>query len=87
MIWYYFVTFITTLLTVVFSTLLDKVTALPTILSVDVDTFLRTLLGFFFSFADLIWPLLDIYQGALYLMLYYIGSRIILKMFLGSRAP
>ncbi len=86
MIWYYLVIFITTLLTAVFS-FLGKVDALPTILAVDVDVLLRTYLGFFFSFGDLIWPLFDIYRGAIYLMLYYIGSRIVLKMFLGSRAP
>ncbi len=86
MIWYYFVLFTTTLLTAVFSWL-GKVDALPTILAVNTDVLLRTYLGYFFSYADLFWPLLDIYRGALFLMTYYIGVRIVLRMFLGSRAP
>ncbi len=86
MIWYYFTLFITSLLTAVFSWL-PKVTVLPTIFGVDIEAIMTTFIGYYMGVAVLIWPMYDLYQGAVYMLTYYAVSRLALRMFLGSRSP
>lgn len=85
MIWYYLILFITTLLTATFSWL-PKVETLPTVLGVDIDTQLTNGLGMFYTVSDTIWPLRDVFLGALVLLSYY-SIKMVLRFFLGHRAP
>lgn len=85
MIWYYFLLFITSLLTAAFSWL-PKVETLPTILGVDIDGQLSTGMGSFLTFAQAIWPIYDVYLGAMVLLSYY-AVKMVLKFLLGARAP
>jgi hypothetical protein len=85
MIWYYLILFLTSLLSAVFSWL-PKVTTLPTILGVDIDTQLAQGVGAFYTVANVIWPIKDVYYGALVLLGYY-AMKMVLRFFLGGRAP
>lgn len=85
MIFYYIILFVSTLLTEVFSWL-PVVHTLPPILGVDIDTQLSQGMGMFYAFATAIWPLLDVFYGFLALMFYY-SVKMVLRIFLGARAP
>ncbi len=84
MIWYYVILFFTSIFTAAFSWL-DKVTTLPTILGVDIDTVLSQGVGEVYYIGTYIWPLKDVFIGAIFLLAYFIGKNIILRMFLGHR--
>ena len=85
MIWYYLILFITSILTATFSWL-PKVETLPEILGVDIDAQLSSGVGMFYALTDTFWPLRDIFLGALVLFGYY-AVKLILRAFLGHRAP
>lgn len=85
MIWYYVILFITTTLSAAFSWL-PKITTLPTILGVDIDGQLSSGMASFYGFANVFWPIKDVFLGALVLFAYY-GIKMILRFFLGHRAP
>jgi len=85
MIWYYLLLFFTTLLTATFSWL-PKIETLPTVLGVDIDTQLSTGVGMFYTFASAVWPVYDVFLGMLILLTYY-TIKMVLRFFLGHRAP
>ena len=85
MIWYYFILFVTTLLTAVFDWL-PKITTLPTILGVDIDAQLTAGMGFFYTYTAAVWPIRDVFVGFLILLSYY-AIKMVLRFFLGHRAP
>ena len=86
MIWYYFILFITNVLTAAFSWL-PQVTALPTVLGIDIDTQLSQGMGMFYTFAEVVWPVKDVFYGMLALLAYYGIKTIALRFLLGARAP
>lgn len=59
---------------------------LPTIGDFDIDTALVTGMGQFKHFMADVWVLQYVFQGLGVLIVYY-GAKMILKVFLGSRAP
>lgn len=73
------------ILTAIFS-FLPRVTTLPTIMGVDVDGFLSTAVGSFYSLSNSIWPLRDLFLAGV-VWLGYLFIKMLLKIFLGSRAP
>lgn len=85
MIWYYVILFITSILSAAFSWL-PKVTTLPTILGVDIDSQLTSGMGMFYTFANAVWPIKDVFYGMLALLTYY-AIKMVLTFFLGARAP
>lgn len=76
---------IITAFTILFSWL-PTVSTLPPIAGYDIDGALVTGVGEFKTISTVFWPLQDLYLGFLFLMGYYI-IKIILKLFLGHRAP
>jgi len=85
MIWYYVILFITSILTAAFSWL-PKVDALPNIIGVEIDTQLSQGMAMFYTFTAAVWPIRDVFLGMLVLLTYY-GIKMILRFFLGHRAP
>lgn len=85
MIWYYLILFVTTLLTAAFSWL-PQITTLPTFLGVDIDSQLSSGVGMFYTFAGVVWPVQIVFSGFLVLLGYY-GIKMVLRFFLGHRAP
>jgi hypothetical protein len=85
MIWYYFILFFTSVLTAAFSWL-PKVDALPHILGVDIDAQLSSGVGMLYAFSSAVWPIADVFEGLLVLLGYY-GIKMIMRFFLGHRAP
>ena len=85
MIWYYILIFITTLLTEIFSWL-PKIDTLPSILGVDIDSQLISGVALFNAYSDVVWPIADVFTAFLLLLAYYV-IKIVLRFFLGNRAP
>lgn len=65
---------------------LPIVTALPTVFGYDIDGGLSLGMGYTQTFMTTFWPLEVMFQGFLLLMGYY-GVKMIVKFFLGHRAP
>ncbi len=59
---------------------------LPTIGGYDIDAALSSGIGSFNSFANAVWVIKDVFLGFMFLIIYY-GVKMILKLFLGHRAP
>lgn len=85
MILYYILLWFTSLLTAVFS-FLPTVTALPTILGVDVDAQLTNTVGMIYGISSAFWVIGDLFKAFLFLMGYYV-MMMVLRFFLGHRAP
>lgn len=85
MIFYYVILFISNLLNAVFS-FLPSITALPTILGYNTDSAMLQGVGSFQSFSASIWPLRDLFVAALF-WVGYLSLKLIVRVFLGSRAP
>lgn len=65
---------------------LPDVTTLPNILDYDIDATLVSGMGMFNSFASAFWPVQIVFSGFLFLTIYF-SIKMILKFFLGHRAP
>ncbi len=65
---------------------LPQVTTLPFIVDFDIDTALVNGVGQLHTFLSAFWPLGIMFQGFLFLLGYY-AIKMVLKFFLGSRAP
>jgi len=65
---------------------LPQVTVLPNIVGYDIDTALNNGIGQMYVFFNAFWPLEIMFQGFLFLLGYY-AIKMVLKFFLGSRAP
>lgn len=65
---------------------LPEVKTLPEIVGYNVDGALVTGMGYFNRFAEVMWPLQIVMQGALFILAYYI-IKIGLRFLLGHRAP
>lgn len=88
MIWTYFFLFVASLITSVLDALhLPKITVLPQILGVDVDSTLINGVSIAHSVFVLLWPLADMFAGALFLLGYFVLKNLALRFFLGNRAP
>lgn len=85
MIWYYIILFITSILNVTFSWL-PKVETLPTILGVDVDTQLLFGVHLINRLSELFWMMGDLVAAAKIMLGYYV-IKMVLRFFLGHRAP
>lgn len=85
MLWYYIILFISTVLGYAFNWL-PKVETLPLILGVDIDAQLVSGMGMFYTYAQAVWPIYIVFQGALILLAYY-AIKMVLRFFLGHRAP
>ena len=86
MIFYYILLFVTSLLTAVFDWL-PKITTLPSVLGVDVDTALVQAVGYFHGVAGNMWPLMPPFIGGLVWIGYLVTKNIVIRIFLGGRAP
>jgi hypothetical protein len=73
------------ILTILFGWL-PQITTLPPIGGYDIDTALVNGVGFFYTYANAVWPVEVAFQGFLFLMGYYL-LKMLLKFFLGHRAP
>ena len=88
MIWTYLLLFIATMLTQLLTALhLPRVSNLPEILGIDVDTTMTQGVSIAHSFFVLFWPLTDMLIGALFIVGYLALKNIVLRTFLGHRAP
>lgn len=65
---------------------LPQVETLPLIVGFDIDTALVNGIGQLNVFLNAFWPIKIMIQGFLFLMGYY-GLKMILRFFLGQRAP
>ncbi len=65
---------------------LPVVTKLPAVNGYDIDTALVQGMGFFYSVETNIWPLGIVFAGFIFLIGYY-TLKMVLKFFLGHRAP
>ena len=65
---------------------LPKVETLPNIVGYDIDTALVSGTSMFYRFAEIVWPVQIVMQGFL-VLLFYFGIKMILRFFLGHRAP
>ena len=65
---------------------LPEVTTLPTIIGFDIDSALITGVTQLKSFMVSFWPISYMFNGFLFLMGYFV-IKVIIKVFLGSRAP
>ena len=65
---------------------LPSVTTLPTIGGYNIDTALAQGIGMFYTYAGVVWPVWDVFLGFLFLIGYY-TLKMVLKFFLGHRAP
>lgn len=65
---------------------LPEVHVLPHIIGYDIDTALLTGMGYVNRVFDSIWPLWYVFQGMLYVMIYY-TIKMALRLLLGHRAP
>ena len=63
------------------------ITTLPTILGVDIDTALVQGVGALYSYANVVWPIKDVFLGLIFGLLPYYAIKLGLKLFLGSRTP
>lgn len=81
----FFLNWIITLLEILFSWL-PNVTTLPTIGGYDLDGALVTGVASFKEFILVVWPIGVVFDAFMILMLYYL-TKMMLKFFLGSRAP
>ena len=87
MIWYYFILFINNVFVAVFSAIgLGPVEHLPTILEYDVDAALLSGVAMGHSLAHMFWPIYKMFLGALTILAWHV-LKMVLKTFLGSRAP
>ncbi len=66
--------------------LLPGIETLPTIASFDIDTALQQAVGFTHSLFTTFWPEAVVFQGFLFLMIYY-SIKITARFILGHRAP
>lgn len=88
MIWTYLILFIATLLTNLLSTLhLQKVDKLPQILGVDIDSLFVSGVSMAHNLFTVFWPFYYMFIGALFILGYHILTKIVLRLFLGHRAP
>lgn len=81
----FFINIIVLVLAAIFS-LFPVVSTLPTVGGFDIDTALVSGMGEMNTFMASFWPLKDLMLGFLALMLYY-SVKIVLRFFLGHRAP
>ncbi len=65
---------------------LPQVTVLPHIVDYDIDSALNDGVGQLYFFMNAMWPIKILFQGFLALCAYY-AIKMIIKFFLGSRAP
>lgn len=66
--------------------ILPKIETLPNILGVDIDATLITGVGAFKAFITAIWPIQIVFEGLLFLLVYYILKNS-LRLLLGHRTP
>jgi len=66
---------------------LPSITALPTILGINLDTTLVEAVGYFTSFVSSFWPIRDLFIGVLFYISYLSITRIALRLALGARSP
>ena len=66
---------------------LPVVTALPSILGIDLDGYLVEAAGYFWSFVAAFWPIHDLFIGVLFYLAYLVIVRVALRLALGHRAP
>lgn len=85
MIWYYLILFITSVLNVTFSWL-PKVETLPVIMGIDVDAQLVLGMNLINRLSELFWMMGDLLIAAKVMLGYYM-IKMVLKFFLGHRAP
>ena len=64
----------------------DPIITLPTIFGVDIDTNLVNAVGWLNRIMETLWPLEVLMYGFLFLLGYY-STKLLLKLFLGSRTP
>lgn len=64
----------------------DPIVTLPEIGGVDIDTYLLTAIGWLNRIFEVVWPLEIVFHASLFIMGYY-ATKLILKLFLGSRTP
>ena len=64
---------------------LPVVTTLPNIAGYDIDSALVSGVGQLYNFMNTFWPIKIMFQGFLFLLLYYI-SKFILRFFIGHRS-
>lgn len=65
---------------------LPDVTTIPNIAGYNIDAALVSGLGYFYSYATAVWPLLYVLQG-LFVLIGYYSIKMLLKFFLGHRSP
>lgn len=88
MIWTYLLLFIATMLTNLLSLLhLQRVDALPDILGIDVDGTLVSGVSLAHTFFTVFWPVYYMFIGALFILGYVGLKNLVLRFFLGNRAP
>jgi hypothetical protein len=88
MIWTYLILFLASLVTGLLKVLhLQPVTTLPNILGVDVDAALVNGVSLFHTFITVFWPVYYMFIGALFILGYVVLKNIVLRFFLGHRAP
>ena len=87
MIWYYVILFINNVFVAVFYAIgLGPVDTLPTILGYDIDAALSGGVAMVHSLSGLFWPIWYMFLGALSVLGYHV-LKMVLRMFLGHRAP
>lgn len=85
MIWTYLFIFISSVLNGVFS-FLPTVTKLPTLFGIDMDAQLVGAMGVLNDIMTYYWPIRDLFVAVAFFLTYKIIMMVI-KIFLGSRAP
>lgn len=87
MIWYFPIQFVITLFGIILTELhIPVITALPTIVGVNLDTTMQQAVSYFHELTITMWYLGDVWTGALLLMGYY-ALKMALRLLLGARAP
>lgn len=76
---------ILSVLTLLFSWL-PVVTTLPSVNGYNIDAALVQGVAMFYTYAGAVWPVLDVFNGFLFLMGYYL-LKMVVRFFLGHRAP
>lgn len=85
MIWTYLFVFISSFLNGVFS-FLPTVTTLPTIFGIDIDAQLTAAVGVLNDIGTYYWPIRDLFIAVGFFLTYKL-LMLVIKLFLGSRAP
>lgn len=81
----YLVSFLTSIIGIVFSWL-PHVDTLPVFMGYDIDAALVSGMGTLYAFADAVWPIKYVLVGLLILMSYY-SFKLVLTFIFGNRAP